>query len=330
MALITALKINIVSLFALPFLLIATFVKMIERALAKIKTVAIMLLLTAVAVLIIFFANNRDILPTHIKTTLIVIAVCGVVLSILGIVFKMASVVMKIIVAGFRLIFDTIYKAAYSFYMSLVSTAADDYADLCYDISPVIAAIICVFYHLLKLINLLIIAFAGVSLFVFILASGGFAYLWYTKIKAAVAVTFGLSMGEYLGSLQTWSLISSGLLFLIIVADVAVVLVSLGLEWTGWSKELTFDDDTGDRYLDMLEDDEETFREISVEENDEDFEYYEIVSDHLLGAGDLMDEIRDAKEIKSNPLLENMSNEYFRALSDITGTIAEARGRLKE
>ena len=42
MELLTALKINILSVISLPFLFIATIAKMTEKALAKIKTVFIM------------------------------------------------------------------------------------------------------------------------------------------------------------------------------------------------------------------------------------------------------------------------------------------------
>ncbi len=328
MELLTALKINILSVISLPFLFIATVAKMTEKALAKIKTVFIMLLLTVITVVIVMISNNRSILPDNLRTIMIIIAVAGVALAALGVIFKVVSVIYKIITAGVRMIFDTIYKGSYSLYMSLMNTAASDYYDLCEYTSSLITVVCCIFYHLNKMINVFIRAFIRVSLLLFVIASGGFAYLWYTEIAGAVRETFGLSLSEYLNGFGTWSLISSVLLFIVIVADVAVILISLGMEWTKWSGELSFDEDDQDRYMDMLEDDEESFETLSIEQDDENLEYYEIVSDHLGGAGDLMEEIRRAQVIQNNPLLENASNEYFRSLSDITGEISKSKGNM--
>ena len=328
MELLTALKINILSIVSLPFLFVATIAKMTEKALAKIKTVFIMLLLTVLTFTIVMISNNRSILPDNLKTVMIIVAVTGVVLAGLGVIFKVVSVIYKIITAGVRMIFDTIYKGSYSLYMSLMNMATADYYDLCDYTSPVITVICCIFYHLNKLVNVFIRAFVRVSLFIFVIVSGGFAYLWYSKIAGAVNETFGLSLKEYLNGFGTWSLISSVMLFVVIVADVAVILISLGMEWTKWSGELSFDEDDQDRYMDMLEDDEESFETLSIEQDDENLEYYEIVSDHLGGAGDLMEEIRRAQVIQNNPLLENTSNEYFRSLSDITGAISKSNGHM--
>lgn len=327
MTLLTALKINILSITSLPFLIVATVAKMTEKALAKIKTVLIMLLFTAVIFGITMIGSNRDILPENIKNIFIILIAVGLILAVLGVVFKIVAVIYRIIMAGVRIIFDTIYKASYSFYMSLMNNATAGYYELCDSSSPVITVAGCLFYHLNKIINIFIRAFVRVSLFIFVIGSGGFAYLWYMKMAEAVKETFGLSMKEYLSGFGTWSLVISVLMFTVIVSDVAVILISLGMEWTKWSGELSFDEEDQDRYMDMLEDDEESFENLSIGQNDENLEYYEIISDHLGSAGDLMEEIRRAQAIGDNPLLENASNEYFRNLSDITGVVARSGGR---
>jgi len=320
------IKVNILSILALPLLLLATVVKMTEKSLGKIKTIFLMLAFSGAVIAVIEIISDPSIVVRYWKASVAFLSVICLVIIILRFMFNMASFVVRIVMLGITTILGTIYKLMYMGYMSMASSAESDYSYLVITGPALLYAPLCIFFQILRLVNILIQAFIRISLLVFILLSGGIAYLWYENIARSVQNTLGISMLSYLGRFDTWSLISNVIIFFVCILDIAVVLISLGIEWTQWSKELTFDEADQDRYMDLLEDDEEVFEEIEVDQDDESFEYYEIISDHLGGAGNLMEESREALAIDDNPLIESACNEYFKSLSEITGTIAEYRG----
>lgn len=324
---IRVLKVNIYSIIALPFLVLATVCKLIAKALQRLKTIFSMALITGVVILVISMLKDPAKIFDYIKSGLGIAVGLGVVLIILKIAFSIVSFVLTTIYHLIIEFFDTIYRLTFNVYQSLEMGCRNDFEYLRLTGPAFLYMVICSFYVVLRLINYLIKAFIHMSLMLFIVVSVWFAGYIYFDTSRQIQETFGLSFGEYFAKFNTLSKIESIVLYIILVADVFVILVSLGIEWKEWANELTLGEDDYDRYAKQFEEYDEYMDEIESEEN-EGYEYFLSVDEHLSDVNAFLNDVRDAMELGDNPLLENACNEYLRNLSEISDEIAARNGKI--
>lgn len=324
---VRVLKVNIYSIIALPFLLLATFSKLVAKALSRIKTIFTMLMITGIVLLIILVMREPGKILDFIKSGLGITVGLGVVLIILRFAFSVVSFVLTSLYHLMVGLFDTIYMLAFDVYQRLEQGCSNDFEYLRLTGPSFLYMVLCSFYLVLRLVNFLIKTFINLSLVAFIIASVGFAGYLYINTASSIQNTFGISFGEYFSLFDTVSKIQSIILYVVLVADVFVVLVSLGIEWKEWSDELTLGDADYDKYAKAFEDYDDCMENIEAEDN-EGYEYFLTVDEHLGAINDFLEEVRYAIDLGDNPLLENACNEYLRNLSEISDEISARNGKI--
>ena len=326
------LKVNIYSILALPFLIIATISKMIAKALGKISVILTMAIITGAAVIVVQIARDPSGIISHMGMTTAIFVGLGIIIAFLRLVFSVVRFVLITIYHAVIRLFETIYELSFSVYSSLYNGCTNDFKYLSLTGPSFIYGVLCVFYVILCFVNLLIRGFIHISLLLMIAFSAGFAGFIYFDVSSKVRETFGLELMDYLGRFDTVSLVGSTGLYFLLVIDVFVIFVSLGVEWKRWSDELSFNEDDLDRLMDHFEDNDEDIDEyLEDDEIDEVlYEYISVVNEHLELIEDFMDEVKGAIELQKNELLENSCNEYLRNLSDVSDELAQSRGNLSE
>ncbi len=321
------IKINIYSILALPFLVLATLCKLVAKALSRIKIIFTMGLITGIVILIISVMKEPGRILELLGSGLGITVGLGLVLVILKVAFQVVSFILTNLyhlAVGF---FDTLYMVSFNVYQSLEKGCSKDYEYLSLTGPPVVFMVLCLFYMILKLMNYVIKLFIQLSLVAFILISVGFAIYLYVYTAGSIESTFGLSFGQYFAAFDTVSKIESVVLYVVLVADVFVILVSLGLEWKEWSNELTLGEADYDRYSKAFEGYDDYMEGIESED-DEGYEYFLTVDEHLADINAFLDEVRYSIDIDDNPLLENACNEYLRNLSEISDEISARNGKV--
>ena len=321
------IKINIYSFLALPFLVTAFVSKLIAKAVSKLGTILRMTLLTVVIAAVILLINNPEYIKEHIGTGVIVLVVAGSIIAILRVAFSVVRFILTSIYHAVASLFETLFDLTYSVYVSLYNGCKNDFAYLTLTGPPVIYGILCVAFLLLRLTDFLIMAFINISLILFAVASFGAAAFMYIATEKYVRETFGLDLFTFFSMFDLPSKIMGIVLYLVLVADVFVVLVSLGLEWKKWSDELKINNDDYDDYLDHLEENDQEMEELETDD-DIDNEYLITVNSHLDDIEAFIAETREAMSLGDNPLLEEACNEYLCNLSDVSDALADGKGRI--
>lgn len=321
------IKVNIYSILALPFLIMATVFKLIAKALQRLKTIFSMALITGVVLLVIAVLKEPDRIIEFIKSGLGIAVGLGIALFVLKIAFSIVSFILTTLYHLVIEMFDTLYRVTFNVYQSLELGCRNDFEYLRLTGPAFLYMVLCSFYIVLRLVNFLVKAFIHLSLVLFIISSVGFAVYIYYDTNRKVQETFGLSFAEYFGKFSTMSKIESIVLYFVLIADVFVILVSLGIEWKEWANELTLGEDDYDRYAKQFEEYDDYMDEIETEE-DEGYEYFLSVDEHLGDVTAFLNDVRDAMELGDNPLLENACNEYLRNLSEVSDEIAARNGKI--
>lgn len=324
---IRVIKVNIYSIIALPFLILATVFKLVAKALQRLKVIFSMALITGVVLLIFAVLKDPGRIIEYIKSGLGIAVAFGIVLLVLKIAFSVVSFIMTTLYHLVIELFETLYRVTFGVYQNLELGCRNDFEYLRLTGPTFLYMVLCSLYVVLRLINFLIKAFINLSLLLFLISSAGFAFYLYYDTNRRIQETFGLTFAEYFSKFTTMSKVESVILYFILVADVFVVLVSLGLEWKEWANELTLGDDDYDRYAKQFEEYDEYMDEIETEEN-EGYEYFISVDEHLGDVTAFLGDVREAMELGDNPLLENACNEYLRNLSEISDEIAARNGKI--
>lgn len=324
---IRILKINIYSILALPFFIVATICKLVAKALQRIKTIFTMGMITGVVILVISVMKEPARILELLKSSLGIMVGLGLALVILKVAFQIVSFILTNIyhlIVGF---FETLYMVTFNVYQNFEKGCANDFEYLRLTGPSFIYMVLCSCYMILRLLNFAIKAFIQLSLVAFILISVFFACYLYFYTASSIENTFGLGFGQYFAAFDTISKIESIVLYVVLVADVFVVLVSLGLEWKEWSNELTLGDADYDKYTKAFEGYDDYLGGIETE-NEEGYEYFITVDEHLAAINGFLDEVRYAIDLGDNPLLENACNEYLRNLSEISEEISARNGKV--
>lgn len=231
------LKVNILSILALPILLIATVSMLLSKAFEKIFLVGGMALLTG----LLYWSMKLLGYPTQLwQTVLLCIGILlgyALIVVIIWAINKYASNVVKKITSVLQFTFDKIFHVTYKQYQSMYRTCTNDFKELSKGDPTYGTPIACMFYKLLNAINNLIVFLANVSLYV---AYGLSAFVLIHSIFKASSMTknvFGTGLFGYLFKFDAFTLVSGILLYLSVMATMILLLLSVGYAWHQWAAE---------------------------------------------------------------------------------------------
>lgn len=231
------LKVNFLSLVALPVLLIATTAKLLAKAFEKIYLIAGMALVT----FLLYLSLNLLNYPT--KTWQTVLLCMGIligytaVVAVILLIKKLATQVIQKIVNAFVSVFDGIYKGTAKEYQKIFTACEADYAIISKGDSTYGSPISCFLFGFLRGIDYFLVMVADVTLY---LSFGASAVLvGYTLISAnsKIQSIFGFGLFTYLGKFDFLTLFSGGLFYVSLMATYIIFFLSVGFAWHEWAEE---------------------------------------------------------------------------------------------
>lgn len=313
--LIKIIKINLLSVIALPLLLVATASKLIAKALEKIAVIAGMFILT-LGLVLLFEALKA---PGSILWAIVIVIVFFLVIAIIFIIIELCFAVLVSIWGIAILIFNTIYEYTYMGYFKLYEICTTDFAllsNLQETQKGYYAA--CLFYSLLKGVSWLIIRFVSLSLYLSIGGSIFIVACSLINLNNNTQRVLGINLFTFMSKFDTFSLIYGIVMYLAIIATFVVTLISLGIEWNEWAKELKM---TSDEYSDYIGQLKEQAAQLEASESDN--ESLQTFNEHMANVDTLEKEVNAALSSGDSPLLRSAWSDYLRTLTEILNTVNE-------
>lgn len=319
------LKINILSIIALPLLLIATGCKLIAKALEKVSVIISMLFLTILLVLGFEFFKSPGSNFQAILYFVILCAVCFLIIAIIVLLMKLAAALITAIWNGIIGFFEAIYDWTYTGFLRLYGACENDYQYINLNGKKVLNTFLCLFYLLLHIVNKLIvtvISFAlPASIILSILLVVGSLLSAHTQIQS----TFGMGLFDFIGKFDTYSKIYGIVMYVALMAMFVIVLVSLGIEWYEWAQELRLTSEELSAEIADLRKNELRLRQDSEALTETGDAYIGILEEHMANIESIGDLVEEVLATKDNALLRSAWGNYFRNLSDLVEECSKYR-----
>ncbi len=317
------LKINFLSLIALPLLLLATACKLIAKALEKVAVILSMLFLTILLILGFEFFKNPDSGFQALLYMIVFFVICFVIIAVFILLMKLAAAVISAIWNAIIAFFEAIYDWTYVGFLKLYASCENDYQYISLNGKKAQNALLCLFYTMLRFINKLIvtvISFAlPASIILSVLIVAGSLFSAHSRIRA----TFGIGLFDFIGKFDTFSMVYGIVMYVAMIAMVVIVLLSLGVEWYEWAQELKMTSEELSADIADLRSNELRLQEDEDDDTETGDAYMSNLEEHmqnLESLGDLVEEVLSAKD---NALLRSTWGNYFRNLSEIVDECAK-------
>ncbi|MCM1570072.1 MAG: J domain-containing protein [Roseburia sp.] len=316
-------KVNLLSLLALPLLLIATVSKLIAKALEKVAVIlGMVLLLVLLALAFEFFKNPEGGLQVALYL-IVFLVICFLIVMIVIFLMNVAAAVIITIwnaVIGF---FHGVYELSYVGFLKLYSVCENDYQYINLNGKRVLNGVLCLFYSVLHGMNRLIVLVVSLALPLSVILSIVLVLGTILDMNVGVRKAFGINLFQFIGKFDAFSLVYGVVMYLAIMAICVVILLSLGFEWYEWAQELKM---TGEEFSEHIRSVRE--REIRVaQEEQKDAEtgdaYMQNLEEHIDGAEALGEWVSTVLAQRDNPLLRSAWGIYFRNLSKLVEECAK-------
>lgn len=314
---IKILKINILSLIALPLLLIATASKLIAKALEKVAVILGMLVITIFLILGFEFMKN----PSGGLETIVML----VIIFLIGFVFVMIFIFLMTLAATFITViwtaiislFEIVYDLTYTGFLNLYVICENDYQYINLTGSKPANAVFCLFFTIVHVINRLIVTVISFALPASFILSGVLIIGSLVSMHLEIKNTFGIGLLRYIGKFDTFSTIYGIVIYIAIMATFIVVLLSLGIEWHEWAQELKMTGDELDENIHNLQENDWHMARDAQAPTETGDAYIQNLEEHIQSLEPLGDLVEAVLSAKDNALLRSTWGNYFRNLSDI-------------
>ncbi len=311
------LKINILSLIALPLLLIATASKLIAKALEKVAVILGMLLITVFLIMAFEFMKNPSGGLEAIGMLIIIFLIGFVFVMIFIFLMTLATTFITVIWTAVIGFFGLIYDLTYTGFLSLYATCESDYQYINLSGNKVANAFLCLFYTILYAVNKVIITVISFALPASFILSGLLIVSSLVSIHLEVKETFGIGLLQFIGKFDTFSIVYGIVMYIAIMATFIVVLLSLGIEWHEWAQELKMTGDELDENIRTLQESDWHMARDSEAATETGDAYIQNLEEHIESLEPLGDMVEAVLSAKDNALLRSTWGNYFRNLSDI-------------
>jgi len=320
------LKINILALLAFPLLLISIASKLIMKAFEK----TLVFMGVAAAIFILFqlniiinswggFFENLALIIGLLVFFGGIIALIFIIPILLGSIALAAFSFISIIVNAILAILFEISYAGYSKLYDICKCDYNDLSDECQSKYPTFA---CVFWHLLRAFNFLIIKLFSFTWPLSIVVCVGFIGYSIYFVSSKVQNTFGIGIFAYLKLFPLIQTVFAVLYFLVLVIGIAIIILSLGAEWSEWGQMLSLSTQDYDSYIQMqLSEIEPNFLDNSFEEgkNAQRCQQYINTLEELINDfEDLKQQVDAAMCIKHDPVIAYKFSEYVNLLNELS------------
>lgn len=323
---IKILKINALSLAALPLLLLATFFRLLAKALEKITLFLSLAFVALVVFTLLSLASPPKNFTDLILGFLIVAVSCGVILFFTGWLFALISGVVIVAWNALISLFDSLYEITYNWYLSLFASCEADYKILSINGQKVPNAILCLFFTLLKGLSWLITTLVTLSYAVGIGASVLLVVLTLLDLNGNVKASFGMNLIKYAGKCQLHSVIFGILIYLVIIGIFVVSIMALASEWHEWGQELKITGKEISKEVSDLVKNDLKMAAGSSEEVESKVKHLKKLEEHLDALEPLSSQVTSILEQKDNSLLRSYWSIYMRNLNPLVEECSGKKG----
>lgn len=252
------IKINFLSILALPLLLIAIVFKLFQKALEK----ALVFVGVAAAIFSLFIINALINEPgglfnnivSIISIILLMVLFFGIVLAILFVLGVVAASIFKAIMAFIMNVANIIFELFHKAYTQLFDICKSDYKTLSSDNNSSVTKIFCIFWHLLRIINFLITNVFALAFAISMLCVAGFVTYSLIYFNIRTNTLFGVGIISYLKLFTGANIFFAILDYTVFVGSISVAIISLGKEWSEWGKTLKFATQDYTKYIKIMKD----------------------------------------------------------------------------
>ncbi len=231
------IKINLLALLAFPLLLVATVVKLIAKAMEKILLIIGTVLVLGVLVLALEVLKEPGNILTGIAYLIAIMILGGIVIAL---IIWILSLISSIAIAFVELIINVInavYELIYMGYAGLYHICYEDYCTL--EMSPGGKRGSCFIFTCLRIINRIIVFFATHALKVLAVITVAVVVYCVARSNAYINNVFGMSLIAYLKLFSVFEVIAGIIIYVAVLAAFAIVMLSLGVEWSEWGEEMS-------------------------------------------------------------------------------------------
>lgn len=311
------IKINILSVIALPLLLLATACKLISKALEKLGIILGMLIMILLLVAGFEFIKNPDGGLNVIIHIIVMCIVAGLIVALLIWLANLAAAIVIAIWSGIIGFFEAIYDFTYTGFLHLFAICENDYLYISLNGRKILNAFLCLFFTILRAANKLIVTVIslalGASVILSILIVGGSLI----GLSHNFNHTFGLNIFEAAARYDTFSLVYGIVMYIAVTALFVTVLLSLGIEWNEWAAELKL---TGEELTENIAEIQQSDWRIAADPsvtNETADAYLQNLREHIESLEPLGDQVEELLTSTDNSLLRSTWGNYYRNLSDI-------------
>lgn len=317
----TIIKINILALAALPLLLLSTAAKLVAKAMEKLILILGIVVITAVLALILELMKTPG-ETLHGVLMLILCLVLGGIFTavfvwILSLISSAVMAVTAVIISGFNFIYEWVYRG----YSSLYRICKQDYGTISREGTPFWNGLSCLVYSLMRGVNRLLILFVTHALKLVIAGCVLLTVYSLYDMNAGIQRLFGVSLFRYLGLFNGYEVISGILLYLVVMAGICVVLVSLGIEWNEWGAQMRISTSDYDKYADMSGYQAQFDRDDSAIPDKERLDRYQQYLDrfqiHMAEFEAFMEETQEVAAKSGDYLFRTARHEYMQNLMEL-------------
>lgn len=313
---IKILKINLLSLLALPLLLLATASKFIAKAFEKILPIGGMCLLTFGLYLVLTFIKSPAALWQIILLIIGILAVVALLIFLAVMLVRIASAPFRTVVEALVSFFNLLYSVTYIRYLKLYEACENEYRFISLGGNRYVNGLCCLFFSLLKGLTLAIVFIADISLYLSIAGSAFWVIFTLWKANSLVQSVFGLNLFAYLQKFDLLTLSCGVLYFLSLMTTIVIILLCLGIEWHEWANELKMSKDRYSKCIDRLQ---KKTPSLETKDGNETFGgYSQVLNSHVQNLKSLEEEINTLLTARENQILRALWGEYLRNLTSLT------------
>ena len=311
------LKINLLSIIALPLLLIATLSKLIAKALEKFMLLFGMTL--TIGVIMLLFELVRD--PKSTFQGMILLVICLVIggiivaamLYILSLISKVCMVVINAVIAGFLFVYELVYGG----YAHLYSICKTNYEEIGTDSKAIVNGSRCIFYTILSGVNKSIVFLVTHALKIFIVCSVVLVAGSILGLNMYFNRELGVGIFSYLSLFNAYEIVYGVVVYVAVIGSLIVWMISLGIEWNEWGEEMKLATTDYEMYSSVV-------LEHHIEANEEKYEKHSYILDnHLQDYENFLRENGPLVQESDDMVLKSNYGQYITAMNQLVETITE-------
>lgn len=321
------LKINILSLAAIPLLLLATAFKLIAKSLEKIPLLIGLFIASSIILSLSSFSTTLESIATVIAVIIAGFILFGVVLLLLFWIFSLISSLVMLLYTLVVGSFDGLHSAAYNGYLFLFTVCESDYQFLSLNGKKTANAFLCPFYSILRALSWLITTVISFSLPAAVVLSIGLVVTSLYSLNRNVQTAFGLNLIQFAQKSQPASVIGGIFIYLAVMAICITAILSFALEWYEWAQDLKMSgQEISDDIAQLQKQEFKMTDDIPEEWLENNGKYLRTLEEHLSSLSPLGDQVQDILSKKDSALLRSSWGTYIRNLNDLTEECSSKNG----